>query len=36
MGEVRYDEEIASSKKNRNENQSAKIDTLFMTTMAAK
>jgi len=28
MGEGRHDEEVASSKKNRNEEYSAKIDTL--------
>jgi len=36
MGEGRRDEKVASSKKNRIEDQSAKIDTLFMTKMAAK
>jgi len=33
MGEGRRDEEVASSKKNKS---GAKIDTLFMTKMAAK
>ena len=36
MGEGGHDEEVASSKKNRIEDQSAKMDTLFMTKMAAK
>jgi len=37
MGEGRRDEEVASSKKKKRiEDYSAKIDTLFMTKMAAK
>jgi len=36
MGEGGHDEEVASCKKNRIEDLSAKIDTLFMTKMAAK
>ena len=36
MGEGGRDEEVASSEKNRIEDQSTKIDTLFMTKMAAK
>jgi len=36
MGEGGRDEEVASSKKNRVEDQGAEIDTLFMTKMAAK
>jgi len=36
MGEGRPDNELPSLKKNRIEDWSAKIDTLFMTKMAAK
>ena len=36
MGEGGRDEEVASSKTNRIEDWSAKIDTLFMIKMAAK
>jgi len=36
VGEGGRDEKVACSKKNRIEDQSAKIDTLFMTKMAAK
>ena len=36
MGKGRRDEKVASSKKNRIEDQSTKIDTLFVTKMAAK
>jgi len=36
MGEGGRDEEVASSKKNEYEDESTKIDTLFMTKMAAK
>jgi len=36
VGEGGLHEKVACSKKNRIEDQSAKIDTLFMTKMAAK
>jgi len=36
MGEGRRDEKVASSKKNRTEDLSVKMDALFMAKMAAK